>query len=134
MVLPCGGITTKKETVLFYNTDHLCMLSEHRNEIKLNVKRNDWSNDERFSCELNQPSLFIPKLTFVDDLSLKKTGCVGVKTTRCHEDTHGVTKEETRKGVKYRKQHSAVLTQIKRSPIKNNVRHGVVVLRGVPQM
>ena len=100
MVLPCGGTTTKKETVLFYKTDHLCMLSEHHNELKLNVKRNHWSNDERFSCELNQPSLFIPKLTFVDDLSRKKTGCVGVKTTRCHEDTHGVTKEETRTGVK----------------------------------
>ena len=34
------------------------MLSEHINKLKLNVKRNNWSIDEMFSCELNQTQFF----------------------------------------------------------------------------
>ena len=37
MVLPYGDITTKYETVLWYDTDHLHILSEYNNKLKLNV-------------------------------------------------------------------------------------------------
>ena len=76
------------------------MLSEHINKLKINVKRNNWSIDEWFSCELNQTQFFIPKLIFVDAFSRKKMVCGGVKIIRCHEETQVVTKEETRTGVK----------------------------------